>query len=127
MMRHGVSPAFQNVCHSPRGLKTHGRLAGWEAYLESARRMLVRRFAPCDRDEALLDAAVGHALEFDTWASLVRHGLDDAAAVELMHRLISSSESSSPCGPSGRGRGSAEPPALPLQVARRTGVRGRQS
>lgn len=67
-----------------------GRLAGWEAYLDSGRRLLVRGLTPRAGDETLLDAAVGHALELDTWASLTRRGLDDARAVELMHRLISS-------------------------------------
>lgn len=67
-----------------------GRLAGWEAYLDGARRALVRGLAPCDGDETLLAAAVGHALELDTWASLARRGLDDAQAVELMSRLVAS-------------------------------------
>ena len=33
-------------------------------------------------------AAVGHAIEFETWRSLVRHeGLDDAEAAKLMVAL----------------------------------------
>jgi AcrR family transcriptional regulator len=92
-----------------------GRLAEWEAYLDLGQRLLVRGLALCDGDGALLHAAVGHALRLETWASLARQGLDDAHAVELMHRLISSSRTSSPYGPSARGRGSrsAEPPAPP--------------
>jgi hypothetical protein len=36
----------------------------------------------------LLRAAIGHAVEFDTWRSLIRHeGLDDSEAVELMVSL----------------------------------------
>ena len=36
-------------------------------------------------------AAIGHALEFETWRSLVRrHGLSQARAVDTMERLVSS-------------------------------------
>ena len=46
---------------------------GWEARGERAER---------------LRAVIGHAIEFGTWRSLARtHGLDDAAAAELMVRL----------------------------------------
>ena len=67
-----------------------GRLAEWEAYLDLGQRLLARGLVACDGDDVLLHAAVGHALQLETWASLARHGLDDSAAVELMHRLISS-------------------------------------
>lgn len=33
-------------------------------------------------------AATGHAVDFRTWQSLAREGLDDAQAVELMRRLV---------------------------------------
>ena len=40
------------------------------------------------RKRTLLRAAIGHALAFPTWRSLVRdQGLTDAQAVELMLRL----------------------------------------
>lgn len=40
-------------------------------------------------DAAATRAALGHAVAFDTWRSLTRRqGLDDAAAAELMCRLI---------------------------------------
>jgi AcrR family transcriptional regulator len=46
---------------------------GWEARGERAERVR---------------AVIGHAIEFGTWRSLARtHGLDDAAAAELMVRL----------------------------------------
>lgn len=86
-----------------------GRRAEWESYLAHARTLLARGLAPSGGDAGLLDAALGHALELGTWASLARHGLDDAQAVELMRRLVSSSAGRRP------------------QVARRTGVRGRQA
>lgn len=44
--------------------------------------------APAEAQE-LLEAAIRHALDFQTWRSLVRsQGLDDAAAIELMLRLV---------------------------------------
>ena len=56
------------------GRKVQGVLEhGWEARGERAER---------------LRAVIGHALEFATWRSLARtHGLDDAAAADLMVRL----------------------------------------
>ncbi len=41
------------------------------------------------RPRELLLAAVGHALDFTTWRSLVRgRGLEEEMAVELMVRLV---------------------------------------
>jgi AcrR family transcriptional regulator len=58
-------------------------------YFEDTRARLAEGW-PVDGDgRARLDAALGHAVRFDTWQSLTRHeGLDDAAAVELMVRLV---------------------------------------
>jgi len=48
--------------------------AGWDAYRDA---------------EPVLQAALGHALDFTTWRSLVRdHGLRDEQAVALMLRLV---------------------------------------
>jgi AcrR family transcriptional regulator len=66
-----------------------GRLEQWEAYLETARRLLVGGFATSAGDRTLVDAAVCHALRLETWSSLTRLGLDDGQAVELMHSLVS--------------------------------------
>jgi hypothetical protein len=63
------------------------RLREWEGYLEAGRTILARPFGARGRRKALLLAALGHALDFHTWASLSRQGLDDGAAVELMARL----------------------------------------
>jgi len=42
----------------------------------------------CGRARTLLRAAIGHAIVFPTWHSLVREqGLSDRQAVEVMHRL----------------------------------------
>jgi AcrR family transcriptional regulator len=49
-------------------------------------------------------AAIGHALAFTTWSSLVREqGLDDEGAVDLMSRMVAASgQESTPTAPSGR-------------------------
>jgi AcrR family transcriptional regulator len=54
-------------------------------YYAAARELLVAAFAAPDGTLPLLRAAIGHALDFDTWRSLVRRqGLSDEQAVELM-------------------------------------------
>jgi AcrR family transcriptional regulator len=65
-------------------------------YLAAARDILAAGWTiPDERRQArhvspLLLAALGHALEFDTWRSLARHqGLSDDQAVELMVTLVS--------------------------------------
>lgn len=40
------------------------------------------------RRRDLLFAAVGHAMDFGTWRSLARRGLDDAQAVEVMVTMV---------------------------------------
>jgi AcrR family transcriptional regulator len=61
-------------------------VAAMRGYLEAAGATLLRGRRP---RTARVRAAVGHALSFTTWRSLVREqGLDDAAAVELMCRLV---------------------------------------
>lgn len=55
---------------------------------EQVRAVLAAGWEASDQDQ-LLRAALGHALEFQTWRSLVRqHGLTDAQAVSLMVRLV---------------------------------------
>jgi AcrR family transcriptional regulator len=64
------------------------RFAVFHAYLESARDILVAGRTERGRRRDEVRAAIGHALAFPTWRSLVREqGLDDAQAVELMGRL----------------------------------------
>jgi AcrR family transcriptional regulator len=54
-------------------------------YYATAREMLVAAFAITGERLPLLRAAIGHALEFDAWRSLVRRqGLSDEQAVEVM-------------------------------------------
>ena len=58
-------------------------------YWEAVRAVLDRGWKARGRQRTLVRAAVGHAIEFDTWRSLVRReGLDDAGAVEVMVRLV---------------------------------------
>ena len=67
-----------------------GRIAQWEAYMEEARRVLARGWGARGRRRALLEAALGHALAFETWASLTKNGLDGKDAIRLMGSLVAS-------------------------------------
>jgi AcrR family transcriptional regulator len=68
----------------------HGFLAAIVDILAAGRGLRGRR-----RDT--VRAAIGHAVSFSTWRSLVREqGLDDAAAVDLMARLVASALDRSP-------------------------------
>ena len=59
-------------------------------YYAEARELLVAAFAVPGERLPLVRAAIGHALDFDTWRSLVRRqGLSDEQAVELMLFLTS--------------------------------------
>lgn len=58
-------------------------------YFTSVRKLLTRGWNVRDADRALVEAATGHALEFETWRSLTRRqALSDAQAVDLMTRLV---------------------------------------
>ena len=58
------------------------------AYWESVRGVLERGWAVRGRKRRELRAVIGHAIEFETWHSLVRReGLEDAAAIEAMVNL----------------------------------------
>ncbi len=60
------------------------RLRGRDAYLAAALEILLR-----DRRRRRARAAIAHALEFETWRSLVRRqGLDRDQAIGLMTRLV---------------------------------------
>jgi len=66
-------------------------------YYAAARDLLVAAFADLDERLPLVRAAIGHALDFDTWRSLVRRqGLSDKQAVEVMAALLSKLAGSSP-------------------------------
>jgi AcrR family transcriptional regulator len=58
-------------------------------YWESVRAVLDRGWTARGRRRALVRAAVGHAIQFETWRSLVRgEELDDAAAADVMVLLV---------------------------------------
>jgi AcrR family transcriptional regulator len=60
-------------------------------YWDTVRLALDRGWTTRGRRRELTRAAIGHAVEFDTWRSLVRRqGLDDLAAVDLMVELARS-------------------------------------
>ncbi len=67
---------------------------GFRAYIGAARDTLMdgrRATAPVRQR---VQAAIGHALAFTTWRSLVREqGLDDSRAAELMCRLVAAANS----------------------------------
>ncbi|HEY7151222.1 MAG TPA: helix-turn-helix domain-containing protein [Solirubrobacterales bacterium] len=59
------------------------------SYFRAARDVLVRGRRERGRARARAAAAIGHAIAFRTWQSLVREqGLADAEAVELMARMV---------------------------------------
>lgn len=60
-------------------------LAPWGRFVEQLREELLAGWGARGRRRTHLAAAIGHALRFETWQSLVRQeGLGDAQAVELM-------------------------------------------
>ncbi len=60
------------------------------AYWRTVRGVLDRGWKARGRRRARVRAAIGHALEFETWRSLTqRHGLEDDEAVDAMVRLAS--------------------------------------
>ena len=62
---------------------------GYHRYLAAAREALMRGRPSRGRARTRERAAIGHALAFGTWRSLaLDEGLDDAAAAELMTRLV---------------------------------------
>jgi AcrR family transcriptional regulator len=65
------------------------RFAAFRAYFGAARDMLMQGRRLRGAAKLRTQAALGHAIAFSTWKSLVREeGLDEAAAVELMRALV---------------------------------------
>jgi AcrR family transcriptional regulator len=65
------------------------RFSRFHEYLAGAREVLMAGRALRGRARARVFGAIGHALSFATWRSLVREqGLDDEAATDLMCRLV---------------------------------------
>ncbi len=73
-------------------------------YLAAARSTLIAGRRACGRAPRRLIAAIGHAVGFPTWRSLVREqGLDRAQAVELMSNLVAVADRPPPGTPSRAG------------------------
>jgi AcrR family transcriptional regulator len=65
-----------------------GPLGGFRAYLDAVRDVLAG-----GRRAGRFRAAIGHAVAFQTWRSLAREqGLSDAAAADLMRRLVAAAQ-----------------------------------
>jgi AcrR family transcriptional regulator len=65
------------------------RFAAFRGYIVAARETLMNGRRLRGAAKLRTQAAVGHAIAFSTWKSLVREqGLDDDAAVELMRALV---------------------------------------
>ncbi|MCI0398389.1 MAG: TetR/AcrR family transcriptional regulator [Chloroflexi bacterium] len=64
-------------------------LAPYFAYWAHLAEVLAEVWQPQEAARSLVHAAIGHALSFTTWRSLVRdQGLDDAAVIELMVAMV---------------------------------------
>jgi AcrR family transcriptional regulator len=74
-------------------------VAAMGAYLEEARAILLRGRPERGRSRSRAAAAIGHALAFPTWRSLVQdQGLGEAEAADLMCVLVTSVGSVEPRG-----------------------------
>ena len=72
-------------------------VAAFRRYLEMAGAALIAGRPERGRARRRVQAAIGHALSFPTWQSLVRQqGLDDADAVAVMAALVESAGGSRP-------------------------------
>jgi AcrR family transcriptional regulator len=70
------------------------QLDGFSGFLHALRAILVDGRTPAAGAKRQFDAALGHALAFQTWQSLTQeNGLADAEAVDLMARLVDAAES----------------------------------
>jgi AcrR family transcriptional regulator len=64
-------------------------LGPFYAYWEQVRDILAEPWCKDGVEKPLVNAAIGHAISFQTWQSLVRmHGLEDAEAVLVMVRMV---------------------------------------
>lgn len=80
-------PVFQEV------------LAPWVAHWTRVRDALATGWPVPEERRAIIAAAVGHAIAFSTWRSLVREqGLDEACAVAAMVAMVCGLAADAPCG-----------------------------
>ena len=92
-----ISLAFTDAADSPI-------MAPYHDHWRRAANVVASAWRVRGRERLLLRAAIGHAIAFPTWHSLVRdQGLTDPQAVELMHRLTCD------CRDTSRGGSSSSP------------------
>jgi len=86
----GTEPMLANLVRDAPKMPALAELLGpYDQYLAVVRDLLAAGWGVRGRRRELLLAAVGHALDFATWRSLVRgRGLEEEMAVELMVRLV---------------------------------------
>jgi AcrR family transcriptional regulator len=85
-----TEPMMENLHRDERTMPlVRDRFVVFHEYQAALRELLLRGRSERGRRRDEVRAAIGHALAFPTWRSLVREqGLDDARAVELMARLV---------------------------------------
>ena len=93
-----LEPLLENVQRDAAVMPLIAELSGQRTrYLEDTRRLLVGAWPTRGRARARLRRAVGHALEFGTWQSLVRHqGSTTGEAIQLMVALARAAGSHDP-------------------------------
>jgi len=99
-------PMIANALRDAPGLPALAAvLTPFERFVHQVHEGLVRGWAARGSARARLAAAVGHALRFETWRSLVRaQGLGDAEAAELMVALAEAAGRAPRAGRSGARR-----------------------
>lgn len=69
-------------------------------YVSSVQEILAQGWSDAGTEKELHIAVIGHAIDFETWRSLVRRqGLTDERAIEVMVRMVCSVTNQSTCGP----------------------------
>jgi AcrR family transcriptional regulator len=85
-----LEPLLENVQRDAELMPIVAEMNAYRVrYLEEARDLLLDAWSPRPRERARLRRAIGHALEFGTWQSLVRRqGCRRGEAVQLMLTFI---------------------------------------
>jgi hypothetical protein len=77
------------LCNAPLLPALDELIQDMPRYFIAVRAMLSHGWKIRDDDRSLVEATIGHALEFETWRSLTRrHALADSQAIEIMIRLV---------------------------------------
>ena len=93
-----TEPMMENILREEATMPTVRRmLGGYRDYITAARETLMGGRRARGRARQRVLAAIGHALAFATWRSLIREQrLDDSQAVDLMCRLVAAATVSFP-------------------------------